>query len=314
MKKLFAIMLALMLVLTMGSALAEEVTEPTIGYVENGGTFKITKTYSGVGYPGGEELTFKVVGAPEVSISKATIGSGSTSAELTVSLPKYEVPGVYEYTISEEPNGAIAGVTYAGTYKLKVTVYYNSEGELVCQPALRLGGDGPKTDEIVNTYNSGTLKVTKQVEGQFGDKTKGFEITVTFKMPKGSEATPKSTILYRLGDADQPQQATFVDGVCKVTINLSDDGYATFSNIPYGVEYTVEETDASVVGVYDVTYQNETGVVNAPSYEATVTNTSKDGTIDTGITTDNLPYIVLMGIVVLAGVAMIAKRRMAHND
>lgn len=318
MKKLFAIMLALMLVLTMGSALAQEVTEPTPSYVENGGTFEITKTYSGTGYPGGENLTFTVTGdAPSVSISGGVIASGSSSAVLTVKLPTYTVPGVYEYEITESTDGAIAGVTYAGTYKLKVTVYYNNEGKLVCQPALRLG-DGAKTDEIVNTFATGSLSVKKLVDGQFGDRTKEFAVQVTFT---ANGATVKNDITYV---EDGETKTILAEGgwtTKTVTINLRHDETITFNGIPSGVTYSVEETDtaASTDGEgtdYQVTYDgSKTGTIGSTPASTIITNTSTNTTsVDTGITTDNLPYIVLMGIVVLAGVAMIAKRRMAHND
>lgn len=67
---------------------------------------------------------------------------------------------------------------------------------------------------------------------------------------------------------------------------------------------------------YKVEYDsNASGTIGSEVVSTIITNTSTNTTpVDTGITTDNLPYIVLMGIVVLAGVAMIAKRRMAHND
>lgn len=319
MKKLFAIMLALMLVLTMGSALAEEEpTEPTISYVQNGGTFEITKTYSGTGYPGGENLTFTVTGdAPSVSISGGVIASGSSSAVLTVKLPTYTVPGVYEYEITESTDGAIAGVTYAGTYKLKVTVYYNNEGKLVCQPALRLG-DGNKTDEIVNTFATGSLSVEKLVKGQFGDKTKEFEVKVTFNAP--ANTTVKNDISYEEDGEPKKIEAGWT-GSKEVVIKLRHGETITFDGIPSGVTYSVVETDtdASVEGTatdYKVEYDsNASGTIGSEVVSTTITNTSTNDTpVDTGITTDNLPYIVLMGIVVLAGVAMIAKRRMAHND
>lgn len=319
MKKLFAIMLALMLVLTMGSALAEPYNAIT-----NGGTFEITKTYGDTGYPGGETLTFTVTAvtadAPPVSINSngtAEIAAGATSAILTVNLPEYTVPGVYEYTISEETDGAIAGVTYADDYNLKVTVYYDNNGDLVCQPALRLS-DGDKTNQIVNTFATGSLSVEKLVKGQFGDKTKEFEVKVTFNAP--ANTTVKNDISYEENGETKKIEAGWT-GSKEVVINLQHEETITFTDIPSGVTYSVVETDtdASVEGTatdYKVEYDsNASGTIGSEVVSTIITNTSTNTTpVDTGITTDNLPYIVLMGIVVLAGVAMIAKRRMAHND
>ena len=46
--------------------------------------------------------------------------------------------------------------------------------------------------------------------------------------------------------------------------------------------------------------------------EVTFTN-EKKGEIDTGVTTENLPYVLLIGFVVLAGAALLIKRK-AHNN
>ena len=78
--------------------------------------------------------------------------------------------------------------------------------------------------------------------------------------------------------------------------------------------YTVEEADYTADGYTTEGEISTPEKIDSAAETVTVTNTNNNADIDTGITTDNLPYIVLMGIVVLAGVAMIAKRRMAHND
>ena len=83
----------------------------------------------------------------------------------------------------------------------------------------------------------------------------------------------------------------------------------SIANLPYNVTYTVTETaDAD----YETTKTGDTGTINAAEQTAAFTNT-KEGSIDTGVTTENLPYVLLIGFVVLAGAALLIKRK-AHNN
>ena len=93
------------------------------------------------------------------------------------------------------------------------------------------------------------------------------------------------------------------------TFKLKHDAMATFGNLPEGVTYTVTETP---VDGYTTTSTGEEGKIVAGTNEVTFTNT-KNGDIDTGVTTENLPYVLLIGFVVLAGAALLIKRK-AHNN
>ena len=94
------------------------------------------------------------------------------------------------------------------------------------------------------------------------------------------------------------------------TFKLKHDGTATFGNLPAGVTYTVTETP---VDGYTTTISNDgKGTIVAGLNEVTCTN-HKHGEIPTGVTTENLPYVLLIGFVVLAGAALLIKRK-AHNN
>ncbi|MGN1019702.1 MAG: hypothetical protein ACI4O7_04955 [Aristaeellaceae bacterium] len=58
---------------------------------------------------------------------------------------------------------------------------------------------------------------------------------------------------------------------------------------------------------------NVSDTIAADDTDSATVNNHKASDIDTGITTDTLPYVLLLGIVLLAGAAMIIKRR-AHNN
>lgn len=322
MKKFLAFLLAAMLLLSVGAvAVAEEET------YTDASTVTIYKNYKGTGTSPAETFTLVQVGDGEVKDGDATSApalgtiTGSEFAEgaatstgtrqgITIALPEYSNVGVYEYTLKETDNKN-AGVTYYGSnIRLVVTVINDGEGKIRVA-AVHAESQGNKTDTFENNYSAGTLKVHKTIAGTLGEKAKKFAFKVTLTAPEGKTVT--STVSY---GADQT--AVFTAGKAEITFDLSDGETMTISNIPYGVGYTVAEVDATTVegvemnGEYVVTKNGESGTINSTEATANFTNT-KNGEIDTGITTDSLPYVMLLGFVILAGAALIIKRRVAHN-
>ena len=94
----------------------------------------------------------------------------------------------------------------------------------------------------------------------------------------------------------------------EATFHLKHGETLSIANLPYGVSYTVTETAAEG---YTTTKEGDSGSINAPAQTAAFTN-DRTTTVDTGITTDSLPYVLLLGIVVLAGAVLFIKRR-ANN-
>lgn len=328
MKKLFAIMLALMLVLTMGSALAEGVTPSEAKTLKFKKIYTTTAGETPAAIPS-EELSFEVDAdennPDDTMVSIQDTAVTGSPAEITINVPSYDTVGKWNYTISEVA-GNTQGVTYStNTFGVQVLVSYDEADptRLVSQVAFTTNADGTgaKVDSITNTYDLGTLTVTKTVTGNLASHTQKFDIDVTFHAdnPVKSQITGAATI----NAADWTEDLENGGYTYTATVSLAHGETATFNKIPDGVTYTVVEqakhtaADASGNNAgagYNVTYTNDEGEITADTtFEATVKN-EKGAQVDTGITTDNLPYIVLMGIVVLAGVAMIAKRRMAHND
>lgn len=309
MKKFVAILLTLMLVLGVSGALAADAE-----------TVVINKKYKLVGAGSSPEETFTLVqtgsevtsgdatAAPALgAITGAAFDAGAATADgvtkpITVSLPNYDRVGIYEYTL-KEVQGNNAGVGYYdAAMKLVVTVINGNNGlERVAAVHTELAPGAAKSDTFENTYSAGTLTVKKTVTGNLGDKNKEFDFTVTFAAPQGKDWTPAIGL---------PKGATMVaDNPMSYTFKLKHDAMATFGNLPAGVTYTVIE--APVEG-YTTTSTGENGVIIAGLNEVTFTN-EKKGEIDTGVTTENLPYVLLIGFVVLAGAALLIKRK-AHNN
>lgn len=348
MKKILAILLAMMLVLSMGvAAFAEE--EPvtpaptTASTYTDQTTVTVTKQYDldGNGSSPAETFTLYQVGdgkkvdgegkgenAPHLGeiigaeFAEGVAGSTNKTAKFTINLPTYTSVGVYEYTLKETPhdefNKVTAGVTYYDSaIKLVVTVINGADGSIrIAAVHTETGEKATKSDTITNTYSANKLTVNKTVAGILGDKKdKAFDFTANFTAPSGK--TVKSTVSYVYGG--ETKTLTFDEnGKATATFSLKHDGTITFENLPEGVSYTVTEANYSGEG-YTTTANGQTsntarGTIDASEASEVEFVNTKGGTIDTGITTDDLPYVMLLGFVVLAGAAMLLKRRAARHN
>lgn len=202
----------------------------------------------------------------------------------------------------------------------------------------------PKTDTIDDTYTAGELLVTKTVSGKLGDYEKDFTFTVTFTPNKLSETTDddgntvktyetvKSTITV-VDAGDEPgakfegnsitaaKEATDTEPAVAatvlstsdwnapktVTITLKHNQAVLFKNIPKNVSYEVTETDYTSEG-YTTSKDNESATINTTRETAAFTNT-KDITIDTGITLETLPYVLMMALAMMGLVALKLRKR-----
>ena len=324
MKKFVAILLTLMLVLGIGAAVAEE-TYSDVSSVTVKKVYKLTN--ANMSSPA-ETFTLEQVGAGRVTdgdatsapalgtITGAIFAKGAatvdgTTGNITIALPTYEKVGVYEYTLREVA-GKTVGVAYYGKdILLKVTVI--EQGGKVRVAAVHTesgeGDDTAKRDNFPNEYSAGDLNVTKTVAGNLGDQSKKFNFTVTFTKPDGKDVNSTITATVAGVDATDFNIAWDDKGTYTYTFQLAHGQKASFANLPYGVSYTV--TEAAADG-YTTTKAGDSGTINAAEHTAAFTN-PKEGSIDTGVTTENLPYVLLIGFVVLAGAALLIKRK-AHNN
>lgn len=333
MKKFVAILLTLMLVLGIGAAVADEgPATPTTDLTDHE-TVKIKKVYKleGAGTSPVETFTLKQVGDGTVTNGEATSApalgiitgaafaegaatANGTTGEITVALPEYTSVGVYEYTL-QEVAGTTAGVDYYGEkIKLVVTVVNGGNNNLLRIAGVHTESSGAKSDTFENTYSAGTLNVSKTVTGNLGDKNKYFEFEMALT-GDGKTYGASYAVVSRGSDSSNPQSIKIGE---KTTFKLKHGETLSIANLPYGVSYTVTETGAKekdgvlMNGDYKVTMTGNAGVIGSATTEAKFVNT-KEGSIDTGVTTENLPYVLLIGFVVLAGAALLIKRK-AHNN
>lgn len=261
-----------------------------------------------------------------------TANSNATkdNASITMTLPRYEKVGIYTYQVKEADGGTL-GMTYDDTtYTLQVRVAnkmldgkIDPSGDKVCYVTMK--ADGTKESSVKNTYNSSNLTISKNVEGNMGDRSNGtkFNFKVTLTVPDGK--TLNSTIT-GTNNADVVWNEGKTVGT--VTFQLSHGESFTLMNLPYDIEYTVDEMNGTTTvlnqgdkinDTYQVSYDNHkagtigtgegkiaptNGVINTE-----VTNTWGDDNIDTGVILDNAPYMLMLAVVAGGAVFMVIKKR-----
>ncbi|MCD8396282.1 MAG: DUF5979 domain-containing protein [Lachnospiraceae bacterium] len=284
-------------------------------------TVDITKTLTATGLEdtvfnvtveekGYSDVSASVTSQPEIGDFSITVEKGETTGTYTIQLPEYESVGIYNYEI-KETTGNVAGVTYStATLWLVVTVTNDGNGGFARSAVVYLGStSGDKnTQEFKNYYDSGTLNVSKSVTGNLGDKTKEFNVTVTFT--KGNDVTINSTISYTDGTTTYYIEPSDWNGnTATATITVKDGSSVAFKNIPYGITYTVEEDDYTTVDGYTTTYDaSNTGTLNSSEVTVAITN-YKNNSAATGVILDSLPYILILAVVLIGVVYLVLRRR-----
>ena len=191
MKKLLALILVLTLVLGMGIVASAAPVAPTYVPIEK--QFNLVNNSEGILSPS-EEFSFTITplveevhgySVPLFSPNTFTINFDEGDADLAkienVELPSYDKVGIYTYKLVENGSNT-AGVGYdASELTLTVNVI-NSDSGPVVDSMFMSNGDN-KVEGFVNTFSAGNLVITKTVEGNLGDKTKEFDITVTLNKP-----------------------------------------------------------------------------------------------------------------------------------
>lgn len=206
------------------------------------------------------------------------------------------------------------------------------------------------TDAFKNKYGDGNiqnLKLSKTVHGALGDLSKPFTFKITFN--KNHDITDASG-LYKGPQLPTNLDGVTVSGKNggdyltigeEYTVTMKHGQSLTFTNLPAGVEYVVKEdgSEAGADGVtltctndagntvkYDVSVKNANGEnVGFDSNKATVSGSiSADVTTafhntnaaepDMGVVLDNAPYIAMLAIVAIGGVALMLNKRRRDEE
>ena len=351
-KKFFAGVLAAAMMLTVGAtaAFATGTTTPVAN--DGNGTFTITKKYSAenantfapaetfklkqtdksgkqmsVYYngivPDLKTVTGEATGIVGV-VSFENESDSERTANFTIGLPKYDGVGVFTY-ILEEVSATNAGIKNDGR-TFTVTVYA-TQGDNGIETGVTVHegtSKGTKVTSIDNKFQAGALTIHKDVKGSMGDKAYKFPFTVTLSSAKPVTATLRVDGVISTVKFEKASEAA-TEYTATLPFNLSNGEDYTIGNIPYDVTYTVSEdgeangeltvgSDENAVK-YKVEYSNNNGTeVKGATATVTVTNTAGNVVIDTGVILDNAPYIALLAIVAIGGVALMLNKRRRDEE
>ena len=347
-KKLGAFVLAGTMLLSMGTTVFAA-GEPTVPDVNQNGTVPITKEFEMADGLRTPAATFKFTASPQTqdalpaTITNVTYQAGETgtfkdgkyviSKDTAISFTgNWKHAGEYVYTVTETQEN-MPNVTYdTSSYKLRVYVINGTNGlevEKITAQKITAQGASGKTNKILftNTYtkNDATLTIEKNTEGDYADKTRKFDFEITFtKSPMSDRTTFTGTI--------GAQSAEYIAGQTE-TFKLADGEQLVFHNLPVGTTYVVRELAAPDGYKPSVTVvENRTTTVNRTAAQegdaldtlkeggknnlvgenenkVTFTNTYKDVAV-TGIVMNNLPFILLVAVAIVAFVSLaVIKRR-----
>lgn len=241
--------------------------------------------------------------------------------------------GKYAYTIAEvEPN--LPGITKDNDALNMVVSVVNADKDnpdgshYAYYVALRKGTATEKAEgKFNNDYETNSLTLAKKVKGNFGDLGETFTFYVNFK--KGDSAKTYTDILFnksntdititKKGSKDEVTSLTYGEDYA---ITLKHGQNVQFTNIPNGVTYTIAEDTTKTDWQYTVSLDsNPTVALSNATTEGTVSETATvtfvnnhQGTPDMGVVLDNAPYIAMLAIVAIGGVALMLNKRRRDEE
>lgn len=263
-------------------------------------------------------------------------------------------PGKYVFEIAEnipQDSEKVLGVGYDNTKRyLSITVANDAtmSGNFVYYAQLyseyadgaTLGAVAKKVegkDAFTNTYGRSqdgkdlvhNVVINKQIAGNFSDLSKSFNFTIKLSPAEGmkNNYVGAKVISYEGATKDVEGKTWAIDGSTEHSISLGRNQSIELENLPEGVIVTVVETDGTE---YDVTKSSEAVKGYAPigtlnnnsSVTATVADANgsigfintKVGTPDMGVVLDNAPYIAMLAVVAIGGVALMLNKRRRDEE
>lgn len=288
------------------------------------------------------------------SMTKGSESKSFTVTPTELGLGNPTGTGKYLYEISENAGQTVAtayaapvymAVTVAhkvdaetnqiktGEYEYYVTMFSSKEA------AISATGDSAtgkvnNTEAFTNTYGDGnlyTLTLDKTVQGNFGDLGDTFTFVIEFT----GEASKYANVVVEtnqgtIKNADDVAVTSLALNT-PYTITLGHSKEIVFNNLPKDIGYKIYEKNTTAdskngqytVSVADTTMENVTigentvlgvnGSVNNANVKVHFINTH-EGTPDMGVVLDNAPYIAMLAIVAIGGVALMLNKRRRDEE
>lgn len=203
------------------------------------------------------------------------------------------------------------------------------------------------TDAFKNKYGDGNiqnLKLSKTVHGALGNLSKDFTFKIKFTKADALQNNTDTGLYKGPQVAELSNTATLKDGTTAIsqneyleldkeyTVTLRHNDSLNLSNLPAGIKYEIYEDGSQVEAGVVVTVDNvkytvtvtdtafdtiETtkikGTVNNNDVTAAFQNTNPDSP-DMGVILDNAPYIAMLAIVAIGGVALMLNKRRRDEE
>ena len=270
-----------------------------------------------------------------------TLGENEKYAfdEVTVdfSAVSFSTPGIYRFTVTE--SGNVNGVTNDTTRTRYIDVYVvDTDGTLRVTNYILHNGTGvpdnsddngtddngvydDKATGFTNTYATQNVTLTKQVEGNMGDKSKPFAFTIEITSAGGAKSytieASDSTSYDPITTTLNEDETAYVGSA---TVNLSDGESVTIKGLSTGDTYTITET--AVAGyntkiATGTTTSSEDATITGTEYADKTVNDAtavtfyniSDASTPTGIVMNVAPYVLLVVVAAAGCFVFLRKRR-----
>lgn len=327
-----------------GTAPKEDFTFSVIYVPDKSKPYTSTYTYTGTKTVKFEEnMTAKVVaytGSLGIKISDFSLPEGPGKYCFEIKETSNGTPGV-----TYDNSTRYLVITVANNDNLNGYVYYAQLYDSNYSPATSIKGQATGTkvngaNAFTNTYTANNVVISKDIKGGLGDLAAKFNFKV--KLTVADTKNANQYVGAKVVHSDDT--AVTVGTVWSISAKDSEDGWydvklgrndqLELENLPEGVIVTVKETDGNEYTVSqnpsDISSKNAntsyakigTFTENTATVNATVgavngsigfVNT-KEGTPDMGVVLDNAPYIAMLAIVAIGGVALMLNKRRRDEE
>ena len=276
----------------------------------------------------------------KISDFELPAGPGKYCFEIKEDVPANKTPGV---TYDETTRYLV--ITVANNNDLTGYVYYAQLYDSSYSPAASIkdkatGTKVPGDNAFTNTYTANNVVISKDINGSLSDLAAKFTFKVKLtaadnktanqyvgaKVVYSDDTAVTANTVWAVSEKNSAEDAGWYE------VKLGRNDQIELENLPEGIVVTVKETDGNEYTVdqnsSNINSKNantsyaKIGTMNNSVVTATVGTANgsigfintKEGTPDMGVVLDNAPYIAMLAIVAIGGVALMLNKRRRDEE